>query len=250
MKIVDVKGLVLSETNYSDSSKILNVLTEEYGILGILSKGCRNIKSKLRSSSRKLIYGTFHFYYKENGLSVLISTDIINGYFKTMMDLEKIVYSSYILDLTKQIVKQSDISTKGILALVTQVLDKIELGLDPSIMANILELKFLNYLGVSPILDSCVNCGRTSNIVSVSASSGGLLCSSCSNCVDSVHNLKLIKLLRLFYYVDVEKITKIDVNETTKKELNHFLDEYYDRYTGIYLKGKYAMKNIAKFVEK
>ena len=68
MKIVDVKGLVLSETNYSDSSKILNVLTKEYGCIGILSKGCRNLKSKLRGASRKLLYGTFHFYYKEKGL--------------------------------------------------------------------------------------------------------------------------------------------------------------------------------------
>ena len=65
MKIVDVKGLVLNETNYSDSSKILNVLTCEYGLIGILSKGCRNLKSKLRGSSRKLVYGTFIFIIKK-----------------------------------------------------------------------------------------------------------------------------------------------------------------------------------------
>ena len=47
MKIVDVKGLVLNETNYSDSSKILNVLTSEYGLIGIISKGCRNLKVNL-----------------------------------------------------------------------------------------------------------------------------------------------------------------------------------------------------------
>ena len=90
MKIVDVKGLVLNETNYSDSSKILNVLTCEYGLIGILSKGCRNLKSKLRGSSRKLVYGTFHFYYKENSLSTLISIDVISDYPKTIMDLEEL----------------------------------------------------------------------------------------------------------------------------------------------------------------
>ena len=52
MKIESFEGIVLSETNYSESSKILNVLTSEYGLLGIISKGCRNLKSKLRGVSR------------------------------------------------------------------------------------------------------------------------------------------------------------------------------------------------------
>ena len=129
MKIVDVKGLILSETNYRDSSKILNVLTEEYGLIGILSKGCRNMKSKLRATSRKMIYGTFHFYYKENGLSTLISIDLINDYHQILMDLESMVYSSVILDLTAQVVKQTE--SKEILSLATTALEKIALGLSP-----------------------------------------------------------------------------------------------------------------------
>ena len=59
MTIESIEGIVISETNYSESSKILNVLTSKYGQIGIISKGCRNMKSKLRGVSRKLIYGTF-----------------------------------------------------------------------------------------------------------------------------------------------------------------------------------------------
>ena len=128
MKIVDVKGIVLNETNYSDSSKILNVLTSEYGLISIISKGCRNLKSKLRGSSRKLVYGTFHFYYKENSLSTLIGIDVINDYPKIVMNLESVVYASYLLDLTRQVVKQS--KEKKILTLLISALDKIEKGLN------------------------------------------------------------------------------------------------------------------------
>ena len=39
MKIIDVNGIVLSETNYSESSKILNVLTDELGLIGVLLNG-------------------------------------------------------------------------------------------------------------------------------------------------------------------------------------------------------------------
>ena len=51
MKIDSFEGIILTETNYSESSKILNVLTEDRGVIGIMSKGCRNIKSILRGVS-------------------------------------------------------------------------------------------------------------------------------------------------------------------------------------------------------
>ena len=62
LKIESIEGIVLSETNYSESSKILNVLTPEHGLIGVISKGCRNMKSKLRGVSRKLVHGTFHLH--------------------------------------------------------------------------------------------------------------------------------------------------------------------------------------------
>ena len=103
MKIESLEGIILSETNYSESSKILNILTKEHGLIGVLSKGCRNVKSKLRGVSRKLLLGTIHIYYRPNGLSTLIGIDIINSFSKTIMDLEKISYASMILDLTYQV---------------------------------------------------------------------------------------------------------------------------------------------------
>ena len=243
MKIVDVKGLVLNETNYSDSSKILNVLTSEYGLIGIISKGCRNLKSKLRGSSRKLVYGTFHFYYKENGLSTLISIDVINDYPKTIMNLESVVYASYLLDLTRQVVKQSKDS--NILPLVVSSLDKIENGLNPAVVTNILELKYLDFLGVSPVVTGCAVCGKTTNIVSLSPTAGGFICKDCYQ-NEGYYSDKAIKLLQMYYYVDLEKITKIDVNSKVNEEINKFLEDYYDRYTGIYLNSKKMLKNVVK----
>ncbi len=243
MKIVDVKGLVLNETNYSDSSKILNVLTSEYGLIGIISKGCRNLKSKLRGASRKLVYGTFHFYYKENGLSTLISIDVISDYPKTIMDLERVVYASYLLDLTRQVVKQSKDS--NILSLIVSTLEKIESGLNPSVVTNILELKYLDFLGVSPIVTGCAVCGKTTNIVSLSPTAGGFICKDCYQ-NEGYYSEKAIKLLQMYYYVDLEKITKIDVNPKVNEEINKFLEDYYDRYTGIYLNSKKMLKNVIK----
>ena len=241
MKIESVKGIVLSETNYSESSKILNVLTKEYGLIGIMSKGCRNIKSKLRGVSRKLVYGTFHIYYKPNGLSTLISVDIKNSFSKLLTDLEKISYASFLLDLTNQVVKQND--SEEILELLTATLVKIEEGLNPMILTNILELKLLDFLGVSPSIDACTHCGSDKQIVTLSSDAGGYICKNCYQ-NEPLVSPKTIKTIRLYYYVDIKNISKIDVSSEVTKEINQFLDDYYDRYTGLYIKSKDFMRRI------
>lgn len=241
MKIESVEGIILSETNYSESSKILNVLTKEYGLIGIMSKGCRNIKSKLRGVSRKLVYGTFHIYYKSNGLSTLIGVDIKNSFSKLLTDLEKISYASFLLDLVNQVVKQND--SEEILELLTATLVKIEEGLNPMILTNILELKMLDFLGVSPSIDSCAHCGSDKQIVTLSSDAGGYICKNCYQ-NEPLVSPKTIKTIRLYYYVDIKNISKIDVSPEVTKKINQFLDDYYDRYTGLYIKSKDFMRRI------
>ncbi len=241
MKIEDIEGLVLTETNYSESSKILNVLTKEHGLIGVISKGCRNMKSKLHGVSRKLIYGTFHIYYKEKGLSTLIGVDVINSFPKTTIDLEKVSYASLILDLTNQVVKQTD--SDEILELVKDTLVKIEEGLNPIALTNILELKLLDYLGVAPSIDCCSHCGSDKDIVTLSSDSGGYICRDCYNNEPLVSD-KTIKMIRMYYYVDIKNITKLDVSDEVTNEINQFLDDYYDRYTGLYMKSKNFIKKI------
>ena len=47
-----------------------------------------------------------------------------------------------------------------------------------------------------------------------------------------------ISLIRMLYYVDISKITKLDISKEIMKEIEEFINDYYDRYSGIYLKSK------------
>jgi len=235
MKIEKVTGIVLSDTNYSESSKILNVLTKEHGKIGIISKGCRNLKSSLRSVSSKLTYGYFNIYYKQEGLSVLISVDIINDFSNIKQDLFKIGYATFLSDLTNQVLKET--SSNEIFDLFINGLIKINDDFDPMIITNIIELKYLNYLGVMPILDCCSVCESNKKIVTISSFAGGYLCVNCYK-NEYIVDEKTIKLLRMFSYVDISKIKELNILPKNKNEINKFLENYYDRYTGIYLKSK------------
>ncbi len=55
---------------------------------------------------------------------------------------------------------------------------------------------------------------------------------------------KAIKLIRLYYYVDINSLTKIDIKENVYNEINSFIDRYYDRYSGLYLNSKKFLNKI------
>ena len=50
----------------------------------------------------------------------------------------------------------------------------------------------------------------------------------------------------MFIYLDIDNITKINLKEATKKELSLFIEDYYDTFSGIYLKSKDFLKNMKK----
>ena len=240
--IKKIEGIVVGELDYKESSKIIKVLTST-GIESIIAKGARKLKSDIRSNTTKLTYGYFNVYYKENNLSTLISVDIIDNLKNIKKDINLISYSSYLLELATQVMKQN--KNEEIYNLLITSLKKIDELYDYRVITNILELKYLDYLGVMPIIDECCLCGSKISIATLSGRDGGYICNNCLT-NQKIVDEKTIKLIRMFYYVDISKISKLEINENIKKEINDFLNEYYEKYTGLYLKTKSFLKNLSQ----
>ena len=66
---------------------------------------------------------------------------------------------------------------------------------------------------------------------------------------ERIVSIKTVKMLRMYYYVELKSITKLNVSEIVKKEINEFLNRYYDRYTGMFLKSKEFLDKISKLDE-
>ena len=231
--ITKVEGFILNTTNYGESSLVINILTKEYGIIGLMAKGVKSIKNKLHALTMKYTYGFFYIYYKENKLSILSDVDIIDNFKNIHSDIIKISYLAYLCDLTNQVYKESN--EKNIYDLFISTVYKLNEGINPMVLANILETKYLDFLGVGINLDSCLRCGNTKNIVTII--DGGLLCKDCYY-DEPIKDLKMIKLLRMYELIDIKSISDIKISNHLINDINDFLNDYYDRYTGLYLKSK------------
>lgn len=240
MKIISTDGIVVSSIPFKESSRIINILTKDMGIVGCIVKGCKSLKSKLRLPSEKFAYGTFHFYYKENGLSTLIEADIKNYFINIKSDIVKISYMSYLCELATNVYKES--SNSEVYDILISALLKIEDNFDPKIITNIVEIQYLSYIGISLCLDSCVNCGST-KVVTLSTSRGGYLCSNCRQS-EPILDGKILKLLRLYNYVDISKISNLDIDNEVSNAIDRIISEYYEDYSGVSTKSKKFLKEI------
>ena len=238
-----IEGIVVSEVDYKESSKIINILIPEYGIIGVIARGTKRVNSILKSVATKMTYGYFHVKYSENGLSTLIEVDVIDMFKNIKKDINLMSYAVYLLELADRVYKHDE--SREVYDTLIASLKKIDEGYDYKIIANIFELKMLDHLGIRPVVDECVNCGSKHDIVTISSYKGGYLCKNCA-AGEVIVNIKTIKLLRMFYYVDISKITKLDVSEKIQNELSQFIYDYYDRYSGIYLKSREFLKNLEK----
>ncbi len=250
MKLIKIEGIVVKEENYSESSKILKIFTKDLGLISVLSKGCRKPKSNLKEASNKLILANFDISYKENGLSTLVNTDIIKIFKNIVMDyhdLAKKMYSFTIVDLTIQVISQKQISSGEvgeIYDILISSISKIDEGLNPKILLDIVMLKYLKYLGVLPNIDSCSVCGSTDNIITMDAKSFGFICSNCYK-DEIMVNPKSLKLIRMLYYSKIDKLKNLDVGEEIN-DVENFIDNYYEENTGIYFNIKKKITTLNK----
>ena len=150
--------------------------------------------------------------------------------------MKKATYAFYLMDLVSQVLKENN--HKDIFNLLVNSLIKINDGLSPELISNIVEIKLLDYLGVSINLDTCVLCGESDNLLTVDLTNGGVICKNCYT-DGYIMNDKALHLMQLLQKINLGKLEKLEITEEDIfKEIDKFIYEYYTSYTGIYLKKK------------
>ena len=237
-----VEGIILYVTPFKESSEILQVLTKEYGLIGLLCRGSKKIKSKFLNKTRIYNYAKFFINYKNEGLSLVKEIDVIDYFTYFHQDITLITYLSYLGNLTYQVVKQDN--DPEILNLLLIILKKISAGLDPLVLTNILEIKYLKYLGINLNLESCIKCGKNEHIKTLNGLACGLICSACYQ-KEYIVSLKTIVMIKNYQHINVEKIKEIKISPLVKTEINLFLSNYYETFTGLYVKNKELLNKLA-----
>jgi len=123
-----IRGIILQSRDYTETSKLVNFLTPEQGLLKTLAKGARRSTSPLRGKLELLNYGTLVFYpSRSSDLHLLAQFDLLIPFPEALNTLEKSAFFHYLAELA------SSAAYGLIRALVPHVTERLQ---DPRVLSG------------------------------------------------------------------------------------------------------------------
>ena len=160
MPTSSTKAFVLSSVPFGEQDKLVQLLSENWGILKGIAPGAQKVRNRFGSIFELLTEGEFFYYWKETNEMVTISKgDIVQSHFNLVSDVGNIFYfyliAEVILTLTPFHHKEA-----RIYRLVATILENRKAGVD----MNLLFLYFLVWIlrieGLMFNPGICYNCFR------------------------------------------------------------------------------------------
>ena len=186
--IVTTDAIVLKTMKYRDSSQIITLFSRDFGKLSVIAKGVRN-RQKGGAGSVEPMTCVRAVIYKKPGkeLHLMSQCDRLPLFKGLADDLKRIGAGMAAVELTNLSLPPEEPHAE-VFTLLSQTLEL--LGNATRNEENALyyyEMQLLGILGFRPELKSCIECGRTLEMIAgtgqkfCSISTHGLICSSCED---------------------------------------------------------------------
>jgi len=231
-RIEKCNAIALKITNYSNTSQIVQFMTDEFGKVGVIAKGSRNPKNKMNGVLQNLSEYEIVIYKKEDTLSLLKEIYLIRDNKELFNDLYCTASAQAAAEVYLQLLfEENDYkSFYDLLHDFLEYLQKIEHKYIVIFWRFLLRVS--SYLGFSMEFDQCVIC-NTEEIVKmhgISFHKNGFICESCARkrpaqenyfCSnDTAYLLANLKSIG-------NKLDKIELKSYMIKEVNAIFKNYF-----------------------
>lgn len=158
---INTTGLVLRETAYKDSSRILTVLTSTEGKLTISARGAMRRGSKLAAATQLFAYSNMTLYHSRDRWT-LTEVQTIELFPGLSRDLDVLSLGSYFAELMEA-VSDEDLPNPEILSLGLNALYLLSAGTkNPLLIKAAFETRLMCLAGFEPLIHSCAACDELS----------------------------------------------------------------------------------------
>lgn len=226
---INTTGLVLRETAYKDSSKILTVLTSTEGKLTVSARGALRHGSKVAAATQLLAYSDLTLSRTKDRwtLTEAQSIELFNG---LSDELALLSLGSYFAELLEA-VSDEDIPNPEILSLGLNALYMLSEGKkNPLLVKAAFELRLMCLSGFEPALYDCYLCGET-DVTSpkLDIRGGTLRCGTCRPSNDDpavTLSPGALDAMRYIVDSDAKKIFSFTLNDDALQLLSRACEAY------------------------
>ena len=207
-----LEGIVLSEIDYKEASKIVNLYTIN-GKIGVKALGSKKIKNGYLGFITT--GNTVSFVTTDSNAPTLIEYDIVDSIIKKDLNIDEMKALGTIIYIINML--PSDSPHSKIYPFIKEIISNIK-KVDINKLLSIFLIKILYPFGIAPNLKSCINCGNTNNLISFDITGGAL----CQNCTNQNNNLDI---WNEYYYAkkDLNSYNDTDFNLLLNQIKNYYL---------------------------
>ena len=213
MEEIKIKAIVLSNSDYREKDKIVNLFSLEIGLVSIIIKNCRTSSYKLKFAYSPFSFAEFELLKKGEMLTLKNAT-IIENFFVLCEDYNKYIVSNIILET---LLKSNKLYESNHLLFLNTLKILNKLAFEDSNI-KVLLLKFL--LGTLKVngfklnFKYCNSCNNNYiNKIFLNLSTGEFECGSCNSNYSVVLEREIFDLLKKISYTEIEELDKIESNE-------------------------------------
>lgn len=247
-ELKEVQGIIIKRQKYKEADLLAKIFTKKDGIFTMLVRGALRPKSKLGAATMNFSYGNYVINTSGHGLSTLRTYKEVKQFDSLYQDMTKNAYASFIFDLIdhafieyQPLGKYYDLGELAV--------QKINSGIDPEMITQIVQMQLLEAYGVKPELEKCVICGKSKGIFDYSIKLGGIICSDHFYKEYSRLHLKPKEtaVLRTIGLLQIERLGNISINEETQKATRDAIDRIYRQTIDLNLKTKKFLDELKLF---
>ena len=176
------RALILRLVDFSESSCVVTLFTEQFGKIAALAKGARRPKGPFESALDLLAICRVVFLHKSSDtLDLLTEAKLEKRFRASTRDLSRLYSGYYVAELLNELTDIADPHPKLFQAALATL---AALNADEDVLTTIVwfELTTLRLLGHLPSWDHCVGCGQPvsgDQRISFGQLAGGVLCRQC-----------------------------------------------------------------------
>ncbi len=153
-----VRGIVIREVSYGEADKLIDLLTQEYGIITLSAKHSRKPKNNMLLATSALTYGEYEISGNDSSRYYINSANVIEAFMPIRSDIVLLTYCAHMCDIVSDAMRDAS-SAKEVFKLVLYALERLSRpSPDPDLIIHTFELKLLFMLGFTPVLDGCTLC--------------------------------------------------------------------------------------------
>ena len=237
----EIEGIVIRVTPFRDNDAMVNVISHER-MNSFLGRGVLKYESKNASSVNMYSRSRFQLSKGKDGMS-LRTGELLNSYQMAKSNLDSLAVLDMIGEVTNKLVQSED--APKIYDQLVKCLELLDSGFDAFTIGLIYLAHVLNATGYGLDVDSCIICGKTSQIIAVSYKDGGFICQDCFDPLNHVKcSARKLKIIRYIFKVDVTNYDKVSFNKNETIELLKELHDFIYDVAQIDLKSITLLKKI------